>query len=62
MDLFNIIAGTASVISLIITLFVASKVIKITNHINVDTNNSKKISQRVSGQGNKVSARDINDV
>lgn len=60
MDLFNIIAGTASIISLFISLFVASKVININNNVNMDS--SKKVNQRVKGDGNTVSAGDVNNV
>ena len=54
MDLFNIIAGVASIASLVVSLFVASKVIKITNTINVGSNNndSQKTSQKIKGNSN----------
>jgi len=54
MELFNIIAGVASIASLGVSLFVASKVIKITNTINVGSNNndSQKTSQTIKGNSN----------
>lgn len=54
MELFNIIAGVASIVSLGVSLFVASKVIKITNTINVGSNNndSQKTSQTIKGNSN----------
>jgi len=36
MEIFNIIAGISSILSLIISFFIASKVIKITNNITKD--------------------------
>lgn len=54
MDLFNIIAGVASITSLVVSLFVASKVIKISNTINVGSNNKdlQKTSQKIKGNAN----------
>lgn len=58
MDLFNIIAGVCSIISLFISIFVASKVIKISN--NFQSNSSRK--QIVLGKDNKTAGNDIKDV
>jgi len=54
MELFNIIAGVASIASLGVSLFVASKVIKIKNTINFGSNNndSQKTSQTIKGNSN----------
>jgi hypothetical protein len=58
MDIFNIIAGTASILSLFISVFVASKVIKISQNINLGDSN-KIGKQRVKGNENTVAGRDI---
>lgn len=54
MELFNIIAGVASIASFIISLFVASKVIKISNTISVGSNNddSRNLTQKIRGNSN----------
>lgn len=49
-DWFMLIAGLASIISLLITLFVANKVINI----------NKSITQNQQGKKNKQAGRDIN--
>lgn len=51
MDLFNIIAGLASILSFLVSIFVASKVIKIDNSI--------QSNQIIKGSGNKQAGRDI---
>lgn len=60
MTWFNIIAGICSIFSLLITLFIANKVIKITNNINIDKSN-KAGKQTAIGKDNNVAGRDIND-
>lgn len=49
MEIFNVIVGVCSILSFVVTLFVARKVSKITN-----------INQNVSGHQNRVSGRDSN--
>lgn len=41
MGLFNIISGVCSIVGLLVSLFTASKVIKISHNLNIG-NNSKK--------------------
>ena len=55
MDIFNIIAGLASIIGLCVSLFVANKVIKIDNKINIKGNNNKIVSQNNKEGDNSVS-------
>lgn len=55
METFNFIAGVCSILSFIISIFVASKVIKITN--NLHSNSSRK--QTVLGKGNKTAGNDM---
>jgi hypothetical protein len=43
MDTFNIIAGIASILSLLLTCFVANKVYNISNKINQDIKETKNI-------------------
>ncbi|PTX16351.1 hypothetical protein SAMN04488598_10724 [Halanaerobium congolense] len=57
---FNIIAGICSIFSLLITLFIANKVVKITNKIDIDKSN-KVGKQTTLGKDNNVAGRDIND-
>ena len=67
MDIFNIIAGSASILSLLISLFVANKVISINNQVknilNLDvsqgnTTSELNVKQTVKGSGNIQSGRD----
>ncbi|CAM3921470.1 MULTISPECIES: hypothetical protein [Bacillus cereus group] len=58
MELFNVIAGVCSIISLFISIFVASKVIKISNNFN--NNSSRK--QVVLGKKNKTAGNDMKNV
>lgn len=55
MQTFNIIAGVSSIISLLISIFVASKVVTISQEIN--SNNKNK--QKIKGNKNKMSGGDI---
>ncbi|WP_166786813.1 hypothetical protein [Jeotgalibacillus salarius] len=55
MDTFTFIAGVCSILSLIISLFVANQVVKITNNLTQD--NSRK--QTVFGRDNKTAGNDI---
>ncbi|URJ44117.1 hypothetical protein MF628_003799 [Paenibacillus polymyxa] len=57
MNVFNVIVGIFTIGSFFMTLFVAGKVIKIANKININVDSSK--NQRVSGRGNKVAGGDI---
>lgn len=62
MDIFNIVAGGASILSLLISIFVANKVIKINNSIS--NNESVKSKQSVKAKSItqseiKQSGRDI---
>jgi hypothetical protein len=67
MDIFNVIAGSASILSLLISLFVANKVISINNQVknilNLDvsqgnTTSEVNVKQKVKGSGNIQSGRD----
>lgn len=58
METFNFIAGLCSIISFLISIFVASKVIKITKNLNID--NSRK--QFVFGKDNRTAGNDLKDV
>jgi len=66
MSVFNIIAGTASIISLIISIIAIKKVVNIETRININdqsTNiidSSNKISQKASGKDITQAGRDIN--
>jgi len=67
MDLFNIIAGGASILSLLISIFAISKVYKIEKNINISVDKSvgnnqsqNKIKQSIKGSGNVQSGRDTN--
>lgn len=51
METFNIIAGIASILAFLITIFVANKVIKIDNSVHAN--------QVIKGNGNKQAGRDI---
>ncbi|WP_165498024.1 MULTISPECIES: hypothetical protein [Bacillus cereus group] len=55
METFNFIAGVCSIVSLLISLFVASKVIKISNNVTLDQ--SRK--QMVFGKKNKTAGNDL---
>lgn len=51
MDLFNVISGVCSIVGLLVSLFTASKVIKISKTINCgNTNDSSKVINK--GKGN----------
>lgn len=52
MELFNIICGVCSIVGLLVSIFTASKIIKISKVINCDINDdhSKVINK---GKGNK---------
>lgn len=66
MNLFNIMAGTASIISLIISIIAIKKVVNIETRINItdqSTNiidSSNKISQKANGKDITQAGRDIN--
>jgi len=55
MDIFNIVAGSASILGLLIAIFVANKVTKIDNKINVKGDNNKIVSQNNKQGDNNVS-------
>lgn len=50
METFNIIAGTASLLSLLISLITLNKVVKVSNQLNSTRN--KNIKQEINGKGN----------
>lgn len=61
MELFEIISGIASILSLIISLFVANKVYKISTKVDIviDSSNKESISQKLTGIGQNIqSGRD----
>lgn len=67
MDLFNIIAGGASILSLLISVFAISKVYKIEKNINISVDKSveknqsqNKIKQSIKGNNNIQSGRNTN--
>lgn len=68
MDIFNIIAGVSSIISLLITLFVADRVVKISTKLNINADLSTKDMSKMKAvqKGNKLeknstmSGRDTN--
>lgn len=55
LETFNLIAGGASILSLLISLFIAQQVITIKNNIRVNSDNTK---QDQSGQNNMQVGRD----
>lgn len=57
METFNIIAGACSIVSFLISIFVVTKVYKISNNLNIDQ--SKNTKQTVFGWKNKTSGRDM---
>ncbi|PAC95368.1 hypothetical protein CHH86_19990 [Bacillus paralicheniformis] len=60
MQTFNFISGVCSILSFIISIFVAGKVIKITKNLNINSNNARK--QLVIGRGNKTAGNDMENV
>lgn len=67
MDLFNIIAGGASILSLLISIFAINKVYKIEKNINISIDKSggknqsqNKTKQSIKGNNNIQSGRDAN--
>lgn len=66
METFNIIAGVASVVSLIISIFAINKVYKIEKNINISVDKStgkqsqNQIKQSIKGDNNIQSGRDVN--
>lgn len=58
MEVFNIVAGVCSIISLFISLFVANKVINISNTLNID-NSSGDVKQTMFGKNLKAAGRDM---
>ena len=57
METFNIIAGACSIVSFLISIFVVTKVYKISNNINIDKTTNTK--QTVFGRNNKTAGRDL---
>lgn len=45
MEIYNVICGACSIVGLLVSLFTASKVIKITQNINYGNNKKKSISK-----------------
>ncbi|MBI3813781.1 MAG: hypothetical protein HY279_04850 [Nitrospinae bacterium] len=69
MDTFNIIAGAASIVSLIISIFAINKAYKIEKNINISVDKSveknqsqNKIKQSMKGNNNIQSGRDTHVV
>jgi len=66
MDIFNILSGSASIISLIISLIVLNKVTKIETNIKIDDhsrnimNSHNRISQKATGENITQAGRDAN--
>ncbi len=67
METFNIIAGIASIVSLLISIFAISKVYKIEKNINISVDKSvgnnqsqNKTKQSMKGNNNIQSGRDTN--
>lgn len=67
METFNIIAGVASIVSLLISVFAINKVYKIEKNINISVDKSvgnnqfqNKTKQSIKGSGNVQSGRDVN--
>jgi len=59
MEIFNIIAGIASILSLLISLCVFNKVTKIEQNLTIDS--SVKVGKQTGiGTGNKIAGRDVN--
>lgn len=60
MEIFEIIAGSASILSLIVSLYVAKKVYVISTKVDItiDTHNKSSNSQKLIGVGNIQSGRD----
>lgn len=55
MEIFDVIVGACSILSFVISLFVANKVIKISNDISIEKNDR---SPKIKGDGNITSGRD----
>lgn len=55
MEIFEIIVGSSSILSFLVSLFVANKVIKISNNIKVKNKGSMA---KIKGNGNISSGRD----
>jgi len=61
MEIFEIVFGIASILSLIVSLFVAKKVYNISTKVDIaiDTYNKSSISQKLTGVGKNIqSGRD----
>ncbi len=64
MDMFNIISGTCSVLGLLVSLFTAGKVIKVTQKLNCNErdDHSKTVTKTSNSTINGVQVgRDLND-
>jgi hypothetical protein len=59
MEIFNIIAGTCSILALILSFVAIKKVVSIEAKIAVDTS-MKNTKVNVKGDGSKAAGRDIN--
>lgn len=67
METFNIIAGVASIVSLIISIFAINKVYKVEKNINISVDKStgknqsqNQTKQSIKGDNNIQSGRDTN--
>ena len=54
MDIFNLISGIASILSLLVSIFIAKSV------ININKNSVSNVTQNASGNRNKQAGRDNN--
>lgn len=64
MDMFNIISGTCSILGLLVSLFTAGKVIKVTQKLNCNErdDHSKTVTKTSNSTINGVQVgRDLND-
>lgn len=62
MEIFNVIVGVSTMISLIVSIFVATKVISIHNSVSVssrDNRNTTTGNQTIRGSGNNQSGGSI---
>jgi hypothetical protein len=60
MEIFNIVAGLASIVSLILSIFAIKKVFQLKNILNLDSV-VKGNKQVIRGSRNRQAGRDINE-
>jgi len=59
-QIFGIVAGIASILSLIISVFIAKKVVNINTEITLKDDSETKVKQSVKGDSNIQVGRDSN--